>query len=62
MSWVKNVARQFGRIFVKCLESNRKLRIVRKEKLGGAAGVGIVSSNDTACVIAKHQLIRVECI
>ena len=47
---------------MKCLESNRKLRIVRKEKLGGAAGVGIVSSNDTACVIAKHQLIRVECI
>jgi hypothetical protein len=39
VSWVKNVARQFGRIFVRCQGSDRKLRGVRKEILGDASGV-----------------------
>jgi len=49
VSWVKNVARQFGRIFVKCVKSDRKLKLVRKEKLGEASGVSIV----LACTVAK---------
>lgn len=42
MSWVKNVVRQFGRILVKCIESDGKLGGLRKEIPGDAAGVSIV--------------------
>jgi len=34
--------RQFGRILVKCIESDGKLGGLRKEIPGDAAGVGIV--------------------
>lgn len=42
VSWVKNVARQFGCIFARCIGPDGKPVIVRKEKTVGVSGLGIV--------------------
>lgn len=42
VSWVKNVARQFGWIFARCIDHDGKSAGVRKEIVAEAAGVGIV--------------------
>jgi len=43
---------------VKCIGSDRKLEVVRKEKSGGTSGEGLL----IASLVAKYQVIRVESI
>jgi hypothetical protein len=42
VSWVKNVARQFGCNFARCIDRDGKSAGVRKEIAAEASGVGIV--------------------
>jgi hypothetical protein len=58
VSWVKNVARQFGCIYARCIGSDKKLVVVRKEHTGDAAGVVLL----IACIEAKRFEIKVESI
>lgn len=43
VSWVKNVARQFGCIFARCIRSDRKPLRVRKERRVDVTGVVLSS-------------------
>jgi len=58
VSWVKNDASQFGRIFVKCNCLIGILQVVRKENSGGTSGLVLLN----ACTVATFQRIRLESI